>query len=80
MKVPAVDNDGPSRRRISSSGLGNKSKTWQSVSWDAVVRPVSVVILIDNSLGHTLLATHQAAVALSTDTETPQHNVQQLTK
>jgi len=66
MEVPAVDNDWACRWRISCRGLGNKRETRQCVSWDAVVRPVSVVILIDNPLRDTLLTTHQTAVPLST--------------
>ena len=66
MHVPAVDNDWSCRRWISCRGLGNERETWQRVSWDAMVRPVSVVILINDSLSDTLLATHEAAVPLST--------------
>jgi len=72
-----MDNDGTGRWRIGCRGLGNERKTRKCVSRDAVVRPVSVMILVDDSLDNALLWTHQTTVPLSTDenhkTSTQQH-------
>ena len=61
-----MDDDWSGRWRIGRRRLDDERKTWQCVHWNAVVRPVRVVILVDDSLTHTLLASHQAAVPLST--------------
>jgi len=65
-----VYNDGTGSWRVGGCGLGNKSQTGQSVRWDAMVRPISVVILVDDSLGYTLLSTHQTTIPLSIDYNT----------
>jgi len=70
VEIPAVDDDWSGRWWIGRRRLDDECQTWQRVHWNSVVRPVRVVILVDNSFTHTLLASHQAAVPLSTAHDT----------